>query len=148
MLRITYFQNMEQSVMDLTKKRVAALLEVLKDPVALSEITTTEQVFDRLVQISNPNDFEGEIRNQAVKRMRELFHMSIWYQFSKPNITDFGGKYATELDQWQILQSTEGEDDVSKQARNKGMLMRSHMIRIVVKFIQDQLRKPVETLQK
>ena len=74
--------------------------------------------------------------------------MSIWYQFGKPNIAEFGGKYAQELDQWESLQATAGDDEASKQARSKGILMRSHMIRLVVKFVQDQLRRPIESLHK
>lgn len=53
-----------------------------------------------------------------------------------------------ELDEWEALVATQGDDEASQLARTKGRLMRSHMIRLVIKFIQDQLRKPVETLHK
>lgn len=148
MLRITYLQNLEHSILELTKKRVASLRDILGETEALNELKTTEEVFEKLIQLSNPIEFEGEARDQAMKRLKELFQMSIWYQFAKPNINDFGGRYTQELNEWESLQATAGDDDASKQARNKGMLMRCHMIRIVVKFVQDQLRKPVEQLHK
>ena len=53
-----------------------------------------------------------------------------------------------ELDEWEALVATQGDEEASQLARTKGCLMRSHMIRLVIKFIQDQLRKPVEALHK
>lgn len=32
--------------------------------------------------------------------------------------------------------------------RRRGLLLRSHMIRLVIKFVQDQLRHPVEILHQ
>ena len=60
LLRIAYFQNLEQSVKDLTKKRVDNLLAVLRKGDLLKDLKTTDQVFERLISISNPIEFEKE----------------------------------------------------------------------------------------
>lgn len=53
----------------MTKKKVAGLVAILSQPPVLQELTTFEAVFEKLVLISNPIEFEGEARNQALKRL-------------------------------------------------------------------------------
>ena len=84
-------------MLELTKKRVAKIIEVLRHPDGLNDKVTIEQVFETLIQISNPIEFEGKTREQALKRLMDLFHMNIWYIFGKPGIPDFGGRYTQEL---------------------------------------------------
>lgn len=69
MLRLKYFQSLEQTILELTKKKVAGLVAILSQPPVLQELTTFEAVFEKLVLISNPIEFEGEARNQALKRL-------------------------------------------------------------------------------
>ena len=41
----------------------------------------------------------------------DLFHMNIWYIFGKPGISEFGGRYTEELNQWKNLSETQGDDE-------------------------------------
>ena len=75
-------------------------MAVLSQPQTLQELGTIESVFEKLILISDPIEFEGEARNQALKRLKDLFHMSMWYHFSRPSIDDFGGRYTEELNDW------------------------------------------------
>lgn len=97
-----------------------------------------EQVFTTLIIISNPLDFDDDkIRESATKRLLELFHMNIWFIFGKPGINEFGSRYLQELDSWKDLVDSVGEDEVATARRQRGHLLRSHMLRLVVSFVQE-----------
>lgn len=88
----------------LTKKKVEKLVQLLGQKDGLKNAETVEKVFESLITISNPLEFEGKVREQAMKRLMDLFHMSIWYDMGRPGISDFGGRYSQELNQWKELE--------------------------------------------
>jgi len=46
------------------------------------------------------------------------------------------------------LINVEGNEEKQIGDRRRGLLLRTHMIRLVIKFVQDQLRHPVEILHQ
>jgi hypothetical protein len=63
--------------------------------------------------------------------------MNIWYIFGKPGIPEFGDRYTSELNQWKELSEKQGNDEKTERQRQKGEMLRSHMIRLVIKFVQE-----------
>ena len=61
--------------------------------------------------------------------------MKLWYSLNKPNIDNFGEKYANELNQWEQLINVEGNEEIQINDRKRGLLLRTHMIRLVIKFV-------------
>jgi hypothetical protein len=61
--------------------------------------------------------------------------MKLWYSLNKPNIDNFGEKYANELNQWEQLINVEGNEEKQINDRKRGLLLRTHMIRLVIKFV-------------
>lgn len=72
-------------------------MKILKNKSELDKFKTCQDLIKAFYAIMNPVDFQGQTLQTAITKYIDVFFMKLWYSLNKPNIENFGEKYANEL---------------------------------------------------
>ena len=69
----------------------------MKNKSELDKFKTCQDLIKAFKRIVSPVDFQGQTFQTATTKNIDVFYMKLWYSLNKPNIDNFGEKYANEL---------------------------------------------------